>query len=46
VAVADELPAWRREAGEAEAHEDVVEPALEQRQQVLARDAGWREALS
>jgi hypothetical protein len=30
--------AWRREAGEAEADQDVVEAPLEQGQQVLARD--------
>ena len=39
VAVADELARLAARGGEAEAHQHVVEPALEQRQQVLAGDA-------
>src|SRR3954471_23156634 len=39
VAVADELARLAPRGGEAEANEDVVEAALEQRQEVLARDA-------
>src|SRR5260370_5052883 len=40
MAVADELTRLAAGSREAEAHEDVVEPALEQREEVLARDAG------
>src|SRR6266536_4057962 len=39
VAVADELARLAARRREAEAHEDIVEAALEQREQVLARDA-------
>src|SRR3954469_1975522 len=39
VAVADELARLAPRGGEAEAHEDVVEAALEEREEVLARDA-------
>src|SRR5919204_481882 len=39
MAVADELAGLAARGGEAEAHEHVVEAALEQREQVLARDA-------
>src|SRR5919204_3603930 len=39
VAVADELASLAARGGEAEPHEHVVEPPLEQREQVLARDA-------
>src|SRR5512132_2169916 len=39
VAVADELAGLAPRGGEAEAHEHVVEAALEEREQVLARDA-------
>src|SRR3954453_14877671 len=45
VAMADELAGLPARAGEAEADEDVVEAPLEQRQQVLARDAGLRRRL-
>src|SRR6185312_10432746 len=39
VAVADELAGLAPRGGEAEAHEHVVEAALQKREQVLARDA-------
>ena len=39
VAVADQLPGLAARGGEAEPHQDVVEAALEQAQQVLAGDA-------
>src|SRR5919197_2834934 len=45
VAVADQLAGLATRRGEAEADEDVVEAALEQRQQVLAGDARLRRRL-
>src|SRR4051812_21576534 len=45
VAVADHLPRLPPRGGEAEAHEHVVEAALEHAQQVLARDAGLARSL-
>src|SRR3954447_19616870 len=45
VPVTDELAGLATRRGEAEAHEDVVETALEQRQKILARDAGLARGL-
>src|SRR5205085_9363393 len=45
VAVEDELARLAPGGGEAEAHEHVVEAALEHPQQVLARDAGLARCL-
>src|SRR3954466_188817 len=45
VAVADHLPRLAPRGGEAEADEDVVEAALEDAQEVLARDAGLARSL-
>ena len=45
VAVADQLARLAARGGEAEAHEHVVEPALEQREQVLAGDPGLARGL-
>src|SRR3954451_8569356 len=45
VAVADQLPRLAPRGGEAEAHEHVVEAALEDAQEVLARDAGLPRSL-
>src|ERR1700722_9378269 len=45
VAVANQLPRLAARSGKAEAHEHVVQPALEQRQEVLAGDAGLARGL-
>jgi len=45
VAMAHKLACLTARGGEAEAHEDIVEAALEQRQQVLAGDAGHARGL-
>src|SRR3954451_17739484 len=45
VAVADELAGLAARRGEAKAHEDVVQAGLQQREQVLARDAGLARSL-